>query len=293
MTTAQTIINQARRDLLAGVTEERNKLSAGVDAVTTTFPFSFDLKGIRAGSVVEGDAELVYVWSTSGANATVERGWEGTTAASHAANAVATVKPRFPTQMLFDHLNDDISDLSSPGNGLFQIKTLERAYNGSDRAINLTGVSDLLDVHEVRWKYLSDDWPEVRRWRLMRDTNTTSFASGHALIIDEPVQASTLRIIYKAPYTRLTTVTQDVTSDAGVQASLEDVLRMGVQLRAMVGREVKRNFTEAQGDTRRAQEVTAGNVQGSWRGIAALRQTRIEAEQARLSKMYPQRIRRY
>lgn len=293
MTTAQTIINQARRDLLAGVTEERNKLFAAVNSTVTTLTFANDLRGIREGAVVEVGAELVYIWSTSGANATVERGWDGTTATSHAANAIVTVKPRFPTQMLFDHLNDDISDLSSPGNGLFQIKTVERSYNGSDRAINLTGVSDLLDVQEVRWKYLSDDWPEVRRWRLMRNTNTTSFASGHALIVDEPVQAATLRIIYKAPYTRLAAVTDDITTDGGVQATLDDVLRMGVQLRAMVGREVKRNFTESQGDTRRAQEVTAGNVQGSWRGIAALRQTRIESEQARLSKLYPQRIRRY
>jgi hypothetical protein len=77
-----------------------------------------------------------------------------------------------------------------------------------------------------------------------------------------------------------------------VQASLEDVLRMGVQLRAMVGREVKRNFTEAQGDTRRAAEVQPGAVQASWRGIAAIRQARIEAEQARLSQQYPLRIRK-
>lgn len=294
MTTAQRIIDQARRDLLAGVVEERNKLSAAITSTTaTSVSLSNDLKGIREGAVIEIGAEQMYVWSTSGATATVERGWDGTTAATHAVNAIVTVKPRFPTQMLFDHLNDEITDLSSPANGLFQIKTLERAYNGSDRAIDLTSVTDLIDVFDVRWKYLSDDWPEVRRWRLMRNTNTTSFASGLALIVDEPVQASTMRIVYKAPYTRLSAVSDDLTSVGGVQATLEDVVRMGVQLRAMVGREIKRNFTESQGDTRRAQEVGAGNVQSSWRGVAALRQTRIEAEQARLSKLYPQRIRRY
>lgn len=294
MTTAQKIIDQARRDLLAGVVEERNKLSAAVTSTTaTTLTFANDLKGIREGAVIELGAELMYVWSTSGANVTVERGWDGTVASTHAINTIATVKPRFPTSMLFDHLNDEITDLSSPANGLYQVLTLERAYNGSDRAVDLTAVSNLIDIVDVRWKYLSDDWPEVRRWRIMRNTNTTAFASGLALIIDEPVQASTMRIVYKAPYTRLSAVGDDVTSVGGVQASLEDVLRMGVQLRAMVGREVKRNFTESQGDTRRAVEVGAGNVQSSWRGIAALRQTRIEAEQARLSKQYPQRIRRY
>ena len=67
---------------------------------------------------------------------------------------------------------------------------------------------------------------------------------------------------------------------------------MGVQLRAMVGREIKRNFTESQGDTRRADEVGPGAIQASWRGLAALRAQRIEAEQARLSQQYPQRIRK-
>ena len=101
-----------------------------------------------------------------------------------------------------------------------------------------------------------------------------------------------MRVVYKAPYSRLTALSDDLTSVGGVQASLEDVLRMGVQLRAMVGREVKRNFTEAQGDTRRAMEVQPGAVQASWRGIAAIRQARIEAEQARLSQQYPLRIRK-
>lgn len=292
MTTAATIIQQARRDLLAGLVEERSRLSQPMDAVITTLTVVGDGKGIREGAVVEIGNELMYVWVFSAGSAQVERGFDGTTPAAHAANAIITVKPRFPNRMLFDHLNDDIVDLSSPANGLFQIKVVERPYNGSDRAIDLTGVTDIINIHEVRWKYQNDEWPEVRRWRLSRNANTTNFQSGLMLILDEPVQASTMRIIYRAPFGALTGFTDDITTVAGVPASLADVLRMGVQLRAMVGREVKRNFIEAQGDTRRAEEVGAGATQASWRGIAALRAQRIEAEQARLSQQYPMRIRK-
>lgn len=292
MTTAATVIEQARRDLLAGLVEERNRLSASMDASTTVLPIGADGKGIREGAVVEVGAELMYVWGFAAGNAEVQRGFDGTTATSHAAASIVTVKPRFPTKMLFDHLNDDIVDLSSPTNGLFQIKTLERAYNGSDRAVDLTGVTDIINIHDVRWRYQSDEWPAVRKWRLSRNANTTSFASGLMLILDESIQSSTLRIVYRAPYSRLTSVTDDLTAVGGVQDSLSDVLRMGVQLRAMVGREVKRNFTESQGDTRRADEVGPGAVQASWRGLAALRAQRIEAEQARLSQQYPMRIRK-
>jgi len=292
MSTAATIIRQARRDLLSGLVEERNRLQDAMDASTTTLTVVADGKGIREGAVIEVGNELMYVWGFTAGSAEVERGYDGSTASAHAAGATITVKPRFPNKMLFDHLNDDITDLSSPTNGLFQIKVLERQYNGSDRAIDLTGVTDIISIHEVRWKYQNDEWPQVRRWRLSRNANTTNFASGLMLILDESVQASAMRIVYKAPFSPLTLFTDDITTVAGVPASLSDVLRMGVQLRAMVGREIKRNFTESQGDTRRADEVGPGAVQASWRGLAALRAQRIEAEQARLSQQYPQRIRK-
>jgi hypothetical protein len=294
VTTAQTIVDQARRDLLAGVVEERNKLLAQINSTATTLQLQYDPRGVRDGNVIEIGSELLYVWGVQGPTVTVERGFQGTTAATHAAGAIITVKPRFPNQMMLDHVNDELTDLSSPANGLFQIKVCSRNYNGTDRAVDLTGVTDLLSIHEVRWKYDNDEWIEVRRWRLSRDAATADFASGLMLIFDmPPPQAAPIRVAYKAPYTRLASLSQDLTSVGGVQASLEDVVRMGVQLRAMVGREVKRNFIEGQGDTRRAQEVGPGAVQASWRGIAAMRQQRIEAEQARLYQAYPMRTRKY
>ena len=294
MTTAQTIVDQARRDLLAGVVEERNKLVSQINSAATSLQLQYDPKGVREGNIIEIGSELMYVWGTSGSTVTVERGFQGTTAATHAAGAVITVKPRFPNQMMLDHVNDELTDLSSPANGLFQIKVCSRQYNGTDRAVDLTGVTDLLAVHEVRWRYDSDEWIEVRRWRLARNAATTDFASGLSLIFDmPPPQSAAIRVVYKAPYTRLSSLSQDLTTTGGLQATLEDVVRMGVQLRAMVGREVKRNFTEGQGDTRRAQEVGPGAVQASWRGIAAMRQQRIEAEQARLFQAYPTRTRKY
>lgn len=293
MTTALTLIQQARSDLLAGVVEERNRLASTITSSATTLSVTNDTKGIREGAVIELGAELLFVWGAAGSTVTVERGFDGTVATSHQANAGITVKPRFPLTRLFQHLNDDITDLSSPANGLFQIKTLDLAYNGTDRAIDMVGVGELINVQHIRWRYDNDEWYEVRHFRVDRNAATSDFPSGKALIFDQgPGRSSTVRVVYKAPYSRLSAVTEDITTVGGVQASLEDVLRMGVQLRAMVGREVKRNFIEAQGDTRRAGEVMAGQVQASWRGIAAVRQQRIEAEQARLSQQYPTRIRK-
>ena len=66
---------------------------------------------------------------------------------------------------------------------------------------------------------------------------------------------------------------------------------VGAQIRLMAGREVKRNFTESQGDTRRAEEVPAGAVGNSITNLLRLRRDRIQAEAARLARQYPLRIR--
>jgi hypothetical protein len=67
---------------------------------------------------------------------------------------------------------------------------------------------------------------------------------------------------------------------------------LGAQIRLMAGREVKRNFTESQGDTRRGDKVPAGAVGNSINNLLRLRRDRITAEAARLNRQYPTRIRK-
>jgi hypothetical protein len=62
---------------------------------------------------------------------------------------------------------------------------------------------------------------------------------------------------------------------------------LGAQIRLMSPREIKRNFTESQGDTRRADEVAMGSVANSTAGLIRLRRDRIQAEAARLARAYP------
>jgi hypothetical protein len=292
MTTAATVITRARRALLAGIIEERNQLLGSLDADDVVVGTNYELRGIRPGATIEIDAEQMYVLSTSGTLATVERGFDGTTPAAHATNAPVVVNPRFPRAMLFDYVNAELSDLSAPDNGLFQMKSLDVAYNGSDRAIDLTGVTDCLAVQDVTWRYTADTWPVVRHWRLIRNQDPTDFPSGYALTFDEGIRAADMRITYRAPFTPLTTESQDLTTNGGLPSTATDIIEIGVQLLALLAREAKRNFIESQGDTRRAQEVQSGGMGNAWKGLAARRAQRIQAEQARLQRMYPTRLRK-
>jgi hypothetical protein len=174
------------RQLLSGIVEERNKLSVSIDSDDTTVVCSYPVNSLQPGTIFEISSELFYVWATNTSTntLTVERGYSGTTAVSHSSGAVLTLNPRFPKAQMFDALNQDIDDLSSPANGLFRVVTADLSYNGSDRQINITGATNIIDLVDVRLRYLSDDFPVIRRVRLGRDLPTADFASGYSLIFD-------------------------------------------------------------------------------------------------------------
>ncbi|MGA1038199.1 MAG: hypothetical protein ACO3VQ_10370, partial [Ilumatobacteraceae bacterium] len=287
------LIDRVAGELLAGTVEERNKLATGVDASATTLTFTYPLSGLREGSMFEIGSEQFYVWTTnsSAKSAVVERGFNGTTATSHSAEAITTINPRFPRSRVLQQLNADLADLSSPLNGLFQVKTVDIAYNGSDRMVNITGATDIQNLIDVRYRYLSDDYPIIRDVRLLSDMPTSDFASGFALAFDSYVRSGTIRVVYRAPYGSFS-AESDTVADVGGSDYLDDVLALGTQMRLMAGREVKRNFTESQGDTRRAEEVPSGAVANSMLQLQRLRRDRVMAEAARLNRQYPLRIRK-
>lgn len=289
MATGTAVINRTLRQLLSGVIEQRNKLSATINASTTTVVMSYDLDGIRAGQVFEIDSELFYVWeATAGTKTlTVERGWNGTTAAAHTAGAIVTVNPRFPRSQIFEALNEELLDLSSPMHGLFQVKTFDFDYNGSADIINLPPVLSIIDLIGVHIRVTGDNYEWVRKVRLLRDLPTDDFSSGFGLKFENRIRSGRLRIVYKAPFTALTTESQNLLNISGLPASCEDIINMGVQIRLMASREIKRNFTESQGDTRRAEEVQAGAVTNSITQLIRMRRDRITAEATRLMRQYP------
>lgn len=289
MSTIAQVINRTQRQLLSGVVEERNKLSGNLTTSATTVTFTYELAGIRAGSLIEIDAEQMYVWSVTDSNKTavVDRAFNGTTAAAHTSGAVVIVNPRFPRSQILEAINDEMADLSSPMHGLFQVKVLDLTYNGSDRQVNLPAVATVIDLLEVRSRYKSDDYQQVRAVKLLRDMPTKDFGSGMALQLDQDIRQGDLRITYKAPFTKATIESDNVQMICGYPESAEDILIIGSQIRLMTPREIKRNFTESQGDTRRSDEVPPGAVGNSITNLLRMRRDRITAEAARLTRQYP------
>lgn len=289
MATVGTVVDRTIRQLMSGTVEERNKLASAITASATSVAFQYELNGMRPGGVIQIDSELMYVWEISSGSktATVERGWNGTTAVAHSAGTVTVVDPKFPRAQILEAINAELDDLSSPVNGLYQIKSLELNYNGTWSMINLPTTDTIIDLVSVSLRYIATDYPKIRRCRLIRDLPNDDFNSGYGIRFDEQVRAGRMVVVYKAPFANVTSETQNIQNITGLPTSCEDILMMGAQIRLVTPREVKRNFTESQGDTRRAEEVPVGAVSSSINQIIRMRRDRITAEAAKLARQYP------
>jgi hypothetical protein len=294
MPTASDLIQETRQHLLTGQPEQLNKLSSGITASTSdvTLLLTYDLRGIQAGAVLDIDLEQIYVFAVTSATKTVTdciRGYNGTTPAIHASGATVTVNPKFPTARILTAINNDLKDLSSPVNGLYQIKTVDITFNPTTYGYDLTSVTDIISIAEVRFRSSGSQktWPQITNYALLRNMPTTGtygdFPSGNALVIYESAQSGLpIRLRYRAPFTSLATLADDVVAVSGLQATSHDIPPLGAAIRLVAGREVKRNFDEAQGEPRRAEEVPPQASVQSTRELVRLRQQRIMAEQARL-----------
>lgn len=292
MTTGQVWVDETRSLLLSGFAEERNKLASSYTAGGTTLTFTYPLGGIRAGSRLSIGLNNFYVYAVDGLTATVAGGEESTTDANAASGAVVRVNPRFPDNEIWNALADDLSDLSSPLNGLFAIGTVDFTYLGSRNGYDLGSIaSSLIDGYEV--KYLTSsgykDTPRLPKdmWRINRNVNTTEIASGLSLELFTPAQVGySVRLTYKSTFTAPATLATAI-STTGLLATAYDLPPIGAAIRLMAGREIKRNFIESQGESRRATEVGAGATMQSANGLKQLRAQRIAQEAARLHAMYP------
>jgi hypothetical protein len=295
MTTASDLIQATRQHLFTGQPEILNRLSGALNATDVTFATVYDFGTMNRGSIIEIDLEQIYIYSVTVSSKTVTdciRGFNGTTAASHSANAVITIAPKFPASRILQAINDDLRDLSSPINGLYRVLVEELIFNAAQSGYDMPGASEILSIAEIRYRVPGPalTWPRIESYALLRNMingDFLDFPSGFGLVIyDDAYPGFPIQVRYRAPYSQLALLGDDVTQVSGLQATALDLPPLGAAIRVAAGREVKRNFDEAQGEPRRAEEVPPQAVMGATRELLRIRQARINAEAARLQATY-------
>lgn len=283
------------RHLVHHQRESRNRLASGYTAADTSLALEFDSPLPAQGQQVAVDFEVFEVWGAADKTVTVEGGQEGSTPADHATGAHVVLSPKFPRNTILKVTNDVLADLSTPTRGLFQVVSQEITVAAGVEGYELD--AEAQEVYDVEWRPVasSKGWESVhhRNWRAQLKADLTDFPSGKAIFLDAGIPDGYLvRVTYKAAFSPITATTADVAATSGLAATAVDILDLGAAVRLMAPLEPARNYTDAQGDTRRAEEVPAGAQDRSVRALLALRDDRIKAEAARLREVYPSRSRR-
>ena len=292
--TAQGWIDETRDMLLSGYVEELDVVSTPPSPATTgsTLVVQGLAGSIVKGVVIEINTELMYVTAVSSTTVSVLRGYGGSTAQTHSATDVVRVSPKFPAHRILEALNNDLRDLSTPDNGLFKMNTTSFTYNATQDGYDLAGLTNetVQSVYSVTYADptpVEAREPDIRSWALKRNRDTAAFSSGLALVLHGTAwPGKKVTVSYKSPLT-LIAATTDAKSATGLQTTAYDLPPLGAALLLMSTAPIRREFVDAQGMHRRAEEVPPGAISASLRDLRVRRESRVNSEAARLAAMYP------
>lgn len=261
--TPTTLLPDIERKLYGNQRTQLNRLNGAVVTAATSMTLGFDLDGVRPGAYAEIDSELVFVWSTSGQAATVQRGMLGTTPASHADLSVVRVEPRFLQAEMVEEINKEIRSWPV---GVYRRYVGDLTISATQNAIDADGLSGVTGVGLSRVQMnpsstTLEKWLRVDGARLERRQNSTSFPSGYGLVIpNEPGNGRTLRVVARAPYSDVSLAVGADFGSVGMTGDLVDIIPWGVVGRLLMTRDVARTDANAQGRSRPADEVHSGDA---------------------------------
>ena len=252
MTTFNSMIEEVLINL-EGFTLRQDRttyLTAGIDSDDLNLALA---SGDNIGKgIVEIDDELIHIDSVdrSDRSAVISpfgRGYRGTTAASHSANAKVTFSPSFPKISVKRAINDTIKAVFPK---IYGVATTTFSYSPAVTTYALPAAADT--VLAVSWSDIgpSGEWFPIRRWRHDPMANTTDYANGNTISIYEPiVPGRTIQVTYGKEPTVLSSGSDVFTSVTGLPESARDVIVYGASYRMVSFIDTGRlNFTSPEAD---------------------------------------------
>lgn len=277
------LVHICRTDMLmSGGRDSRNRLASAITAEAEGLTLSYGANRIGADDQLSIGFEDLAIWQVSGSNVTVERGADGTTPAAHAAGATVLVNTPFsPGQVLRSMKAELVTLGSTPGLGRVAHTTFEATIgNYTSPALGV----DPDKIVSVSGQSLSDadEWTDISSFSVQRTS------AGTSLILYDGWQG-TVRVSYWTSYGEITADTADVAATTGLGDPT--LLAVGAALRLTRGRPIRRSMIDAQGDSRRAQEVTGFDTTQADLNLERWYRQLITTEKARLIARYPARRR--
>ena len=269
-----------------GLQELSTWLTSGINSTVTLIPVSSGDTVIRG--IAEIDDELIYVHSSDATGLTLApfgRGYRGSTAASHSANAQVIVDPIFPKLEIKRAINQCIEGLYPQ---LYQIKTTTLTYSASVVGYSLPADCD--GVVQVKSALTTDPlnyWNPISRWSYDAASPLTN---GRALnIIDSLPVGSSVKVSYMSKFGTFASDASTLAS-IGLPESYADLVLYGTASRMLRFLDPARLQVSAVENLSRSGVVASGDAGKIANQLYAMYQQRVSEEREKLLDLTPPQI---
>lgn len=272
------------------VQDQSTHLTQSVTDSDTTLTVA-NTNSVSRGLVEIGD-ELIWVDDVDNIALTLSvppygRGFRGSTSAAHSSGTRVISAPLFPRSLVKQAINESIAGVFPD---LWAVSTTTIAYTAAKTTYPLpAGVKDILSV---TWSTTgpTKEWLPVRRWRLDRNANTTSFANGTSLsVYDAILPGRTLQVVYTTAPTQMTNGSDVFSTVTGLPDSTQDVIRLGAAYRMVPFFDSAHlSGMSAEADVA-AQQLRGNQSTQLGRYFTQMYQMRLAEEAQSLQRIYPTR----
>jgi 3D (Asp-Asp-Asp) domain-containing protein len=292
---------------LAGYTFQQDRSTYITSAVTTTTSTSASPLVLSLGStdsvgkgILEIDEELLWVDSFDRVanTATVSpygRGYLGTTAATHTADAKVTISPTFPRFSVKRAINDTIRSL---GANIFAVKSTTFTFNAAVSTYAFANLN-IKNILTVSWQSIgpTKEWVPIRKWDLDASANPEAFGytSGtdqvQTITLGEaPVSGRTVKVVYATDPEPFTSNSQVYTTVTGLPESTRDVVILGTAYRLLSFLDPARAAQVSPQADETDSKRPYGASQSATKQLYALYTQRLNEETKAQQQNYPPRI---
>lgn len=292
------VVDRVKQQLL-GYTKDQasvSYLTAPITATDTTFTIDHETSTSLSRGLIEIDDELLLIKSygrTSGVvtvmAGTSGRGVDGTTAATHAQNAIVTSDPRFPRQRIKEAINDTILGLYPD---LWVFGQTEFPYIAARYEYPVP--TDVDDVYKVTVNTIgpSGVWFPAQSWRFNPMASTTAgqvkptpTPTGKTIqIYDRIVPGRNVRVSYTKGPTVL--VDGNDFTASGFPERYVDMVTYGAVWRLLPAYEAGRLQQGSIEATERAPLVPTSAASQASQFFLALYSKRLNEERTRLQRLF-------
>lgn len=254
--------------------------------------------GCHAGGIIAIGTEVVLIEAANinvpslSAVLTVQRGYQGSTAAAYSAGQVCYVDPRFTRWDIAVALNDALGYLSSNTYGMFQVITNTVIFNPVLRGYDLSAwPADILKVVGLRFDVpdASHYFPRIRSFELVRGISSPKIPSGNALFLNEQAWPGlAISVSLACPFTQMVNLTDDMVTNGGLDSGAIDIPAICAEIDITIGQEIKRGDLGSQTDPQKLQNVPPGTTTNAVMALKMLRDEAVAREANRLALKWPE-----